>query len=166
MIRKALAVIAAVATLGVGGAAAAGATDDAAADGAKTGGWGRWCASSFDEAARLDMESFRDYDADTWRGLHHPAAQTVLASGQRFVGVDAIMTALAGHFEGREAIFEWTELDRFVDQTCTSGFVVYETRYRLPSSGFDQSATTTVTFVRQGVQWKVVFDQGTELPAG
>lgn len=166
MVRRVLSVVAtavvmgAATVVGTAGGSLAGEADETA------GGPGPGCAASFDEAARLDMEAFRDYDADTWRDLHHPGAETVLASGHRFVGIDAIMSALRGHFEGREAIFEWTELRRFVDDTCHSGFVVYETRYQLPSIGFDQSTTTTVGLVRERGEWKVVFDQGTELPAG
>ena len=73
------------------------------------------CARQFEVAQRVDMESFRDYDAETFRDGHHPDAVTVFASGARRVGIDAIMAALAPHFADREAIWAWTELYRVVD---------------------------------------------------
>lgn len=162
MMRRALGILATAAAIGGASMAATAGGSFAGPDAARAVGGG--CARSFDAAARLDMESFRDYDAETWRDLHHPRAESILASGQRFVGIDQIMAAMGGHFEGREAIFEWTELSRFVDRTCHSGYVVYESRYRLPSAGFDQTTTTTVTFVRERGEWKVLIDQGTLLP--
>jgi len=35
----------------------------------------------FDEAQRVDMESFRDYDLETWKAGHDDDAITVLAQG-------------------------------------------------------------------------------------
>jgi hypothetical protein len=87
------------------------------------------CARQFEEAQRTDMESFRDYDADTFREGHHPDAVTVFASGDTFVGIDAIMEVLSGfHFGRREAIWTWTERYRVVDG-CRSAFILYETVY-------------------------------------
>ena len=48
------------------------------------------CASQFDEAQRVDMESFRDYDLATWKAGHDDDAITVLASGVWFQGRDRI----------------------------------------------------------------------------
>src|SRR4030095_1911846 len=68
------------------------------------------CAARLEVAQRLDMESFRDFDADTFRAGHDERAVTVFASGARRIGVDAIMTALASHFANRNAVWSWTEL--------------------------------------------------------
>ncbi len=121
------------------------------------------CARSFDEAQRTDMESFAAYDAETFRDGHHPEAITVFASGARRFGVDAIMEALAPHFEDREAIWTWTELYRFVDG-CKTGYILYETWYEVPSSGAKQHALTAVTYVREQGRWLAIADQGTLLP--
>ncbi len=40
------------------------------------------CARKFDAAQRQDMESFRDYDAEAFREVHHPDAASVIAVGQ------------------------------------------------------------------------------------
>ena len=66
----------------------------------------RRCAQQFDEAQRVDMESFRDYDLPTWIAGHDDDAITVLAQGLWFQGRDRIAEVLRGHFEGREAT--WT----------------------------------------------------------
>lgn len=161
MARRTAGLLAAVA---IGTATLTGGAAAAMSDGDPAGGPGRGCVGAFDAAARVDMEAFRDYDARTWRQVHHPEAQTVVASGQRVAGIDNIMRAMRGHFEGREAVFEWTEVSRFIDDTCHSGFVVYETRYRLDSIGFDQQALTTVSLVKEKGRWQVIYDQGRELP--
>jgi hypothetical protein len=121
------------------------------------------CARQFEVAQRTDMESFRDYDAETFRAGHDDRAVTVFASGAKRIGVDAIMQALAGHFQGREAIWSWTELYRVVDG-CKSAFILYDTVYELPSIGFRQHALTGVTYTHDGNKWLSIADQGTKLP--
>ena len=46
------------------------------------------CARQFERAQRVDMESFRDYDAATFKAGHHPDAVTVFASGAVRYGID------------------------------------------------------------------------------
>lgn len=121
------------------------------------------CAGQFEEAQRIDMESFRDYDAQTFRDGHVNEAVTVFASGAVRHGIDAIMAALDGHFTQREAVWSWTELFRIVDG-CNSAFILYDTTYVIPSSGFYQHALTGVTYTHRGNKWLAVADQGTLLP--
>lgn len=130
----------------------------AAADSGRANG----CARQFEVAQRVDMESFRDYDAETFRAGHHPDAVTVFASGATRYGIDAIMAALAPHFANREAIWAWTELYRVVDG-CKSAFILYDTTYDIPSIGFHQHALTGVTYTHQGNRWLAIADQGTLL---
>jgi len=122
------------------------------------------CARQFDIAQRTDMESFRDFDAETFRAVHHPDAVTIFGSGDAFYGIDAIMEALGGfHFGRREAIWTWTEGYRVVDG-CKSAFILYETVYELPSIGFRSHALTGVTYTHDGDRWLAIADQGTPLP--
>jgi hypothetical protein len=121
------------------------------------------CAHQFEEAQRIDMESFRDYDAETFRAGHVNEAVTVFASGAVRFGIDAIMAALASHFQQREAIWSWTELYRVVDG-CKSAFILYDTTYQIPSNGFFQHALTGVTYTHRGDKWLAIADQGTLLP--
>ena len=121
------------------------------------------CARQFEQAQRIDMESFRDYDADTFRAIHHERAVTVFASGARREGVDAIMTALASHFRNREGRWSWNELYRVVDG-CRTAYILYETVYELPSVGYRQRALTGVTYTHDGRGWLGIADQGTPLP--
>jgi len=123
----------------------------------------RGCARSFDEAQRLDMESFGRFDAEAFRAIHHPEATAVFASGARRMGIDAIMDALAPHFANRNATWTWTELHRFVDG-CRSAYILYETWYAIPSEGFSQHALTGVTYIREHGRWLGIADQGTLLP--
>lgn len=123
----------------------------------------RYCERMFDTAQRIDMESFRDYDAQTFRDIHTADAVTVFASGAYRIGIDAIMAALAGHFAGREAIWEWTELHREV-KGCDTAFIIYDTTYTLPSAGFRQRARVGVTYTFERGRWLAVFDQSTLLP--
>lgn len=110
------------------------------------------------------MESFRDYDADAFRAVHTEDAVTIFASGHVFEGIDAIMAALASHFEDQEAVWEWTELYRKVEG-CKTAFILYETVYAIPSVGFHQRALTGVSYTYRQGGWLANADQGTVLPA-
>lgn len=121
------------------------------------------CAAQFEAAQKIDMESFRDFDAETFRDGHHPKSVTVFASGAVRYGIDAIMTALNGHFVNRNAVWSWTELYRVVDG-CRSAFILYDTTYDIPSIGFHQHALTGVTYTHVGDRWLSIADQGTLLP--
>ena len=55
------------------------------------------CAREFDEAQRVDMESFRDFDEATWLAGHPPQAITIFASGARRQGIESIAT-MHSHF--------------------------------------------------------------------
>jgi hypothetical protein len=121
------------------------------------------CARQFERAQRVDMESFRDYDAETFKSVHHPEAVTVFASGAVRYGIDAVMEALRSHFEGREAVWAWKELYRVVDG-CKSAFILYETTYDIASVGFHQRALTGVTYTYHRGKWLAIADQGTLLP--
>ncbi|HZC69456.1 MAG TPA: DUF4440 domain-containing protein [Jatrophihabitans sp.] len=122
----------------------------------------RHCAAQFDAAQRADMESFRDFDAATFRAGHDPDAVSIFAQGQRFVGIDAIMAALKNHFTNKNAVWTWTELNRRVIG-CKTAFIEYDANYDIPSIGFHQRALTDVTYVYESGQWKSILDQGTLL---
>jgi hypothetical protein len=124
----------------------------------------RGCAAQFEKAQRQDMESFRDYDAKKFRGVHHPDAVTIFASGHVFYGLDEIMRVLASHFENREAVWAWTELYRIVDG-CKSAYILYDATYDIPSSGYHQRTLTGVTYTYRKGRWLAVADQGTFLEA-
>ncbi|RDZ28181.1 hypothetical protein [Lysobacter silvisoli] len=123
----------------------------------------RYCARQFDIAQRMDMESFRDYDADTFRAVHDERAITVFGSGATRIGIDAIMATFASHFANREALWSWTERYRVVDG-CNSAFILYETVYEIPRIGYRARALTGVTYTYNRGKWLAVADQGTPLP--
>jgi hypothetical protein len=120
------------------------------------------CADQFELAQKTDMESFRDFDEETFRAGHDPRAVTVFASGAIRYGIDAIMAALRPHFINRNAVWSWTELYRVVDG-CKSAFILYDTNYDIPSIGFHQHALTGVTYTHDGNRWLAIADQGTLL---
>jgi hypothetical protein len=72
------------------------------------------------------------------------------------------MTALRGHFENREALWSWTEINRRVDG-CSTAFIEYEAVYEIPRVGFYQRAHTVVTYIHRHGQWRSILDQGTML---
>jgi hypothetical protein len=121
------------------------------------------CARQFDEAQRVDMESFRDFDEATWLAGHHPEAITIFASGARRQGIDAIAATMHSHFVNKVAVWGWTELYRFVDG-CSTGYILYDATYDIPSIGFHQRALTSVTYIHQNGKWLSIADQGTLLP--
>ena len=121
------------------------------------------CARQFEAAQKLDMESFRDYDAETFRAVHTDDALTVFTSGAVRYGIDNIMAAMASHFANREALWSWTELYRNVDG-CKSAYILYETVYEIPSINFRLRAMTGVTYTHNGNTWLAIADQGTPLP--
>jgi hypothetical protein len=127
-------------------------------------GWAQGCAEQFEVAQRTDMESFRDYDRETFRAGHDPRAVTIFASGAVRYGIDAIMAALESHFANREAIWAWTELYRVVDG-CKSAFILYDATYDIPSIGYHQRTLTGVTYTHDGNRWLSIADQGTYLEA-
>ncbi|MFC5577563.1 hypothetical protein ACFPOA_06005 [Lysobacter niabensis] len=121
------------------------------------------CARQFEVAQRLDMESFRDYDQETWLASHDDRAVTVFASGAKRIGIDAIAQVMASHFANREAKWSWTELYRVVDG-CHSAVILYDTIYEIPRIGFRQHALTSVSYTHDGNKWLSIADQGTPLP--
>jgi hypothetical protein len=120
------------------------------------------CAHQFDEAQRVDMESFRDYDLPTWTAGHDDDAITVLAQGVWFQGRERIAEVLRGHFEGREATWTWTELTRAVDG-CRTATILYDATYAVPSTGFRQRAYVSVTYTYKRGKWLSVIDQSTRV---
>lgn len=148
-----LALTCAVPVLG-GGSVAAGHT--------RGGGPHGSCAERFDQAQRQDMESFRDYDAEAFRDVHHPDATSVFAVGEVAIGRDAIMEALAPYFEAKVAKWSWTEITRTV-QGCRTGVIIYRTLIERP--GLARHAINTVTYTYQQGRWLVISDQGTEVSA-
>jgi Domain of unknown function (DUF4440) len=135
-----------------------------ASDRGETTDTAQGCAEQFELAQRTDMESFRDYDRETFREGHDPRAVTVFASGAVRYGIDAIMAALEPHFANREAIWAWTELYRVVDG-CKSAFILYDATYDIPSIGYHQRTLTGVTYTHDGNRWLAIADQGTYLEA-
>ena len=123
----------------------------------------RLCARQFEIAQRMDMESFRDYDAETFRAVHDERAITVFGSGATRIGIDAIMATFASHFANREAKWSWTERHRVVDG-CSSAYILYETVYEIPRIGFRSRALTGVTYTYDRGKWLAISDQGTPLP--
>jgi hypothetical protein len=122
------------------------------------------CVREFDEVQRQDMESFASFDVEAFRAVHHPDAITIFASGAMRSGIEAIMAALAPHFANRNATWTWTELHRFIDPACQTGYILYDATYGIPSQGFVQRALTSVTYVRERGHWLAIADQGTLLP--
>lgn len=121
------------------------------------------CARQFEVAQRVDMESFRDFDKETWLAAHDERAVTIFTSGARRIGIDAIEQVMASHFANREALWSWKELYRVVDG-CRAATILYETVYEIPRIGFRQRALTTVTYTHDGNKWLSIADQGTALP--
>jgi hypothetical protein len=159
---RAIAVVVGV-LLALTGMSVASASDPGDATGTEQA-WTRGCAEQFELAQRTDMESFRDYDRETFREGHDPRAVTVFASGAVRYGIDAIMAALESHFANREAIWAWTELYRVVDG-CKSAFILYDATYDIPSIGYHQRTLTGVTYTHDGNRWLAIADQGTYLEA-
>lgn len=121
------------------------------------------CARQFEVAQRVDMESFRDFEKETWLAGHDERAVTVFASGAKRIGIEAIEQTMASHFANREAVWTWTELYRVVDG-CRAATILYDTVYEIPRIGFRQHALTSVTYAHNGSQWLSIADQGTLLP--
>lgn len=123
----------------------------------------RLCAKQFDKAQRIDMESFRDFDLETWEAIHVQDAITVGGSSRVYVGLDAIVASLQSHFDDKNAVWSWTELARNVEG-CKTGVIVYDTTYAIPSIGYSQRMTTSVIYTYQRGKWLVVHDQSTNNP--
>ena len=112
----------------------------------------------FEEAQRTDMEAFRDYDRETWRNVHTEDAVSIFPSGAVVQGRDAIVDALASHFDDEEAIFTWTERLRTVSVARRTSST---TRCTRSSIAYRQAARTGVSYTFEGGRWLVVADQGT-----
>ena len=123
----------------------------------------RACERRFEEAQRTDMESFRDYDRETWRNVHTEDAVTIFPSGTVVQGRDAIVAALASHFDDQQAIFTWTERLRMVNG-CRTAYILYDSVYEIPSIGYRQASRTGVSYTFEGGRWLVIADQGTPVP--
>jgi hypothetical protein len=155
-LRLAIVAIAVAATaLAVPAAAAA---DDGSSEGAAG------CARQFEEAQRTDMESFRDFDRETWVAGHDDDAITIFTTGLMVQGRDNIANILRNHFNNRNAVWTWTELTRAVDG-CKTATIVYDATYAIPSQNLVLREIVSVSYTHKGDKWLSVIDQGTELPA-
>jgi hypothetical protein len=134
----------------------------AATDGSSEGAAG--CARKFEEAQRTDMESFRDFDRETWVAGHDDDAITIFTTGLMIQGREEIANALRNHFNNRNAVWTWTELTRAVDG-CRTATIVYDATYAIPSQSFTLREIVSVTYTYKDGRWLSVIDQGTELPA-
>ena len=161
--------LAAAAGAAVAAAAAVSVASPAVATGAAadrhlgTAGLVGWCARQFDEAQRHDMESFRDFDRATWEAGHDDDAITIYSSGQVVQGRAAIGESQRHHFANRNATWTWAERNRAVDG-CSTGTVVYDTTYAIPSQGFVIRQIISVTYTFKHGRWLSVIDQGTQIP--
>lgn len=120
------------------------------------------CLRQFEATQRADMESFRDFDAATFRSVHAEDAVSIYPTGERHVGLDAIMAAARSHFTNKIAVWSWTELSRRVDG-CRSAVITYDATYDIPKYAYHQRALTVVTYVYEHGRWLAVMDQGTLL---
>jgi len=123
-----------------------------------------YCARKFDQAQRTDMESYRDFDRETWVALHDDDAITILNNGRVIQGRDAIAASQNAHFTNRNAVWSWTELTRAVDG-CSTGTVVYDATYAIPSQNFSVRLIINVTYTFKHGRWFSTLDQGTAIPA-
>lgn len=155
-----VAVVAVVTTWVVAAGAAAGSEGSQATDRRVHG-----CEESFDNAQRADMESFRDFDSETWREGHASDAISIFPTGEMFVGIDEIMAAAERHFREKDAVWSWTELARRVDK-CRSAVIVYDATYDIPRFDYHQRALTVVTYKFEHGHWRSVMDQGTLIEGG
>lgn len=152
---------AALAGLGLIAAAAAAGPASAATGDALDGR--SHCVRQFDEAQRLDMESFRDFDRETWVSLHDKDAIAIFTTGLVVQGRDQIVHTLRNHFANRNAVWTWTELARAVDG-CRTATIVYDATYAIPSQNFTLREIVSVTYTYRHGRWLSVIDQGTEIP--
>jgi hypothetical protein len=123
-----------------------------------------FCARTFDVAQRVDMESFRDFDRATWVAGHDDDAIAVYSNGRVVQGREAIGDSQNSHFTNRNATWTWTELNRAVDG-CSTGTIVYDATYAIPSAGFVLRQIVSVTYTFKRGHWLTVIDQGTPIPA-
>lgn len=128
-----------------------------------TAGLVQWCARKFDEAQRHDMESFRDFDRAGWEAGHDDDAITIYSGGQIVQGRAAIGESQRNHFNNRNATWTWTEKTRAVDG-CSTGTIVYDATYAIPSQGFVIRQIISVTYTFKQGKWLTVIDQGTQIP--
>jgi hypothetical protein len=123
-----------------------------------------YCARKFDQAQRTDMESFRDFDRETWVEGHDDDAISIYNNGTWVQGRDAIAASQNAHFTNRNAVWTWTELTRAVDG-CSTATIVYDATYAIPSQNFSVRLIINVTYTFKRGKWFSVIDQGTEMAA-
>ncbi|GAA0936665.1 hypothetical protein GCM10009554_24350 [Kribbella koreensis] len=136
--------------------------DDAAVHGRTATTQAKSCAQKFDQAQRTDMESFRDFDRDTWLAGHDKGVVSIVADGRVRVGLDAVAAASKPRFISKDSVWSWTEQTRKVDG-CKTGFIVYTTKYAIPRLDYWFTAVTAVTYTYKHGRWLMVLDQGTLL---
>ena len=121
-----------------------------------------YCARKFDEAQRTDMESYRDFDRETWVEGHDDDAVSIYNNGRWVQGREAIAASQNAHFTNRNAVWSWTELTRAVDG-CNTGTIVYDATYAIPSLNVSVRPIVNVTYTFKRGKWFSVIDQGTEI---
>jgi hypothetical protein len=148
--------------VGLGTALLAVAPASAAAGSHQAGSHNR-CTTQFEQAQRIDMESYRDFDRETWVAAHDDDAIAIYSTGLVVQGRDAIAESQRDHFNNREAVWTWTELTRAVDG-CRTATIVYDATYAIPARDFELRLIVSVSYTYKHGRWLSVIDQGTEIP--
>jgi len=118
------------------------------------------CERQFHEAVREYVETTDDRDAEGFNALLHPDITAILPGGIVFAGKEETAAFIDQFF----ARTDWTQsltVRRTTVDGCATAFVLFDSVYAEPASGYRDDLVIGITWTREHGRWLVLHDQNT-----
>ena len=122
------------------------------------------CAASFDAAVRQYVDATQQRDLDRYAEVLHPGWTVIFPDGDVLNGKEEGMEWVRGFFADSTWTQSFEERSR-VQSGCRTGFVLFDSVFRIPSENYRSDLVIGLTFTREGDRWLVIHDQNTSAPS-
>lgn len=120
------------------------------------------CSRQFDAAVRSYVDTTDQRDAAGFNRLLHEEVTGVLPEGSVFAGRAEMADFVTRFFANTTWTQTFTPTRRAVFG-CDSAFVLFESVYAEPATGYQQNLRIGVSWTREHGRWLVIQDQNTEV---
>lgn len=122
------------------------------------------CSRTFNRAVRAYVETARQRDSAGFNRLLHPDVTIIFANGSLLSGKHDSAAFIRDFFADPGWSQSFSVLDREVEG-CRTGFVLFDSVYRVPAQHRESPLVIGVTFTRQHGRWLVLHNQDSTGPA-
>jgi uncharacterized protein (TIGR02246 family) len=118
------------------------------------------CERQFHEAVRTYVATTDARDAEGFNALLHPDVTAILPGGTVIAGKQETAAFVRQFF----ARTDWTQsliVTRTSVQGCATAFVLFDSVYAEPATGYQDNLMIGITWTRERGRWLVLHDQNT-----